>query len=192
MTSRQHTSHSYSLTLEPFAYGRALVVLHWLMALLLVAVYASIELRVFFPKGTEMRDLMKATHFMLGLGVLVMLVLRIAARVSSPAPVHKATARRDWMALLVAGGHLALYALMLGMPLLGWLVLSAKGKPVPFFGFELPGLIAPDKGLAKSLEDLHVTLGTAGYFLIGTHVTAALAHHYVLKDGLLNRMTLVR
>lgn len=171
-----------------FRYGTALVWVHWLMAALLVAVYASIELRVLYAKGTEMRDFMKALHFMLGLSVLVMVTLRLAARWRSPKPAAPGRAPLlQWAASL---GHLALYALMLGMPVLGWLVLSTSGKPIPFFGLELPALMGADKEWSHTLKDLHETAGVVGYWLIGLHVTAALGHHYLLKDGLLSRMAL--
>lgn len=172
----------------PFRYGSALVLVHWLMAALLVAVYASIELRVLYAKGTEMRDFMKALHFMLGLSVLVMVTLRLAARAASPKPVNLGPTTLAQRAAAV--GHLALYALMAGMPVLGWLVLSASGKPIPFFGLELPALMGTNKELAHTLKELHETAGVAGYWLIGLHVTAALGHHYALKDGLLSRMAL--
>jgi cytochrome b561 len=71
---------------------------------------------------------------------------------------------------------------------LGWLVLSAAGKPIPFFGLELPALIAPNEELAKELKELHETVGTLGYWLIGLHAVAALFHHYVLKDNTLLSM----
>ena len=51
------------------------------------------------------------------------------------------------------------------MPLLGWLTLSAKGQPIPFFGLELPALIGPDKATAKNLEDIHELIGNVGYAL---------------------------
>jgi cytochrome b561 len=56
------------------------------------------------------------------------------------------------------------------------------------FGLSLPPLVAPDKGLAEQVETLHVTIGVAGYWLIGLHAAAALFHQYVLKDGTLRRM----
>ena len=84
--------------------------------------------------------------------------------------------------------HLALYAIMIGMPLLGWLVLSAAGKPIPFFGLELPALIGQNKPLASQLKDIHEVVGTAGYFLIAAHAAAALFHHYVQRDNTLLRM----
>ena len=174
-----------------FRYSPALVALHWLMAALFVAVYASIELRVFYAKGTEMRDLMKALHFSFGLGVLLMVTARLAARRASPLPQPGPTLGLEtWVHRLGSLGHLALYALMVGMPLLGWLALSAAGKPVAFFGLELPALMAPDKAWAHDIKEVHEAVGVAGYWLIGLHVVAALGHHYGLKDGLLARMSL--
>jgi cytochrome b561 len=81
---------------------------------------------------------------------------------------------------------------MLLMPLAGWLALSAAGKPIPFFGLELPALMAPNKTFAHDIKELHEAVGAAGYWLIGIHVAAALGHHYVLKDGLMSRMALMR
>ena len=172
---------------DTFRYSAATVAVHWFMAALLTAVFATIELRVLYAKGTEMRDFMKALHFMLGLSVLLMVALRLAARFTGPKPVAQAThSWADWAARL---GHGALYALMIGMPILGWLALSAAGKPIPFFGLELPALVSPDKALATRVKELHETLGTTAYWLIGIHVAAALGHHYLLKDGLLSRMS---
>ncbi|MGE5758408.1 MAG: cytochrome b, partial [Sideroxydans sp.] len=74
------------------------------------------------------------------------------------------------------------------MPITGWLLLSATGKPVPFFGLELPALIGENKDLAKTLKDIHEFVGTAGYYLIGLHAAAALYHHYIVRDNTLLRM----
>jgi cytochrome b561 len=77
---------------------------------------------------------------------------------------------------------------MIALPLIGWIMLSADGKPIPFFGLTLPPLIGPNEGLAEQLEELHETIGTLGYWLIGLHAMAALFHHYVLRDATLSRM----
>jgi len=77
---------------------------------------------------------------------------------------------------------------MLAMPLLGWLILSSADATIPFYGLELPALVAPDKALAEQIEEVHETIGTIGYFLIGLHALAALFHHYVVKDNTLRRM----
>lgn len=161
--------------------------LHWLMLFLLIAVYASIELRELFPKGTDARKAMKMWHFMLGLSVLAFAVLRVLIRLRNPTPAI-IPAPPAWQEMLAKVMHIALYALMLGMPLAGWLILSAEAQPIPFFGLELPALIGPDKALAKSIEEVHETVGLVGYYLIGLHALAGLYHHYMVKDNTLKRM----
>ncbi len=165
-------------------YSRLSIALHWLMLLLLAAVFACIELRENYPRGSDIREALKTWHFMLGLSVFVLVWIRLIARWRTPL----LAAGGGWTRWPAAAVHLALYAGMIGLPLLGWLVLSAEGDPVPFFGLSLPPLIAPDKALAKQLEDLHKTIGEAGYWLIGLHAAAALFHHFVLRDGAFRRM----
>ena len=65
-------------------YGSLQVALHWLMLVLLVAVYAAMELRENFPKGSDPREFLKSLHFMLGISVLILVLVRIAARFSGP------------------------------------------------------------------------------------------------------------
>lgn len=171
--------------LPPRAYSRLSVGLHWLMLALLVAVYAVILLREGYPRGSEMREALKAWHFSLGLTVFGLVWVRVLARWFGGG--HRAgRSLSDRGAALV---HLALYGFMIAMPLLGWLTLSAEGDPVRLFGLGLPPLTAPNEGLAERTEEIHETLGTVGYWLVGLHAVAALVHHYVLRDGTLRRMT---
>ncbi|HEX7382513.1 MAG TPA: cytochrome b [Nevskiaceae bacterium] len=160
---------------------------HWLTLALLAATYALIELRGIFPKGTPLHDGMKTWHFMLGLTVLLIVVGRIALRLLFRAPAI-APEPPAWMQALARLMHLALYAFLIVMPVLGWLTLSAKGRVIPWFGLALPPLIAPNPGLAKSLEGVHEWIGSLGYWLIGLHAAAALFHHYVLRDTTLVQM----
>jgi cytochrome b561 len=74
------------------------------------------------------------------------------------------------------------------MPLLGWLTVSANGRPLPFFGWELPALIGPNKALGRNIKEVHETIGVLGYYLIGLHALAALFHHYFMRDDTLQRM----
>ena len=168
-------------------YHLASISMHWLMLALFIGVYASIELRVLFEKGTPSRESMKSLHFMLGLLVLGFVALRLLMRAKYPAPgiVPAPTLWQDRAAKLA---HLMLYGLMIGMPILGWLALSAAGKPIPFFGLELPALIGKNKELAGQIKEVHEFIGTAGYFLIGAHTAAALFHHYIQRDNTLLRM----
>lgn len=168
-------------------YRGGVIALHWLTLALLAAVYACIELRELYPKGSDPRETLKSLHFMLGLSVWLLLLPRLLLRATGTTPpIAPAPPRVQQLAARAL--HLALYALMLAMPLAGWALLSAAGKPIPFFGLELPALFAPDKALAGTIKDWHETAGTAGYWLIGAHAAAALWHHYVQRDNTLRRM----
>ncbi|WP_102795191.1 cytochrome b [Bowmanella denitrificans] len=161
--------------------------LHWLMLLLIVAVYACIELRELYPKGSDPREALKQWHFMLGLLVGILVVLRLYWRLTirSPAIQPPPSAVQSKVAGLM---HVLLYLLMLGLPLAGWLILSAAGKPVPFFSFSLPPLISENRELAGMIKEWHESIGKAGYGLIGLHALSALWHHYVKRDNTLKRM----
>lgn len=172
----------------PHRYHPLLVGAHWLTLLLLVAVYALIELRGVFPKGSDAREAMKTWHFTLGLALFGLVFARLAMRRLFETPPIEPTPAA-WQQHLATAMHVALYAFLVVMPLLGWLTLSAKGKPVPFFGLELPALLSPDKALGKRIEGIHEAIGTIGYFLIGLHAAAGLFHHYVLRDDTLRRMS---
>ena len=163
------------------------ITLHWVMVLLISAVYATILLRENYPKGSDIREGLKTWHFMLGLAVLALVIIRLLARLSQRTPPITPEPPA-WQALLAKATHLALYAFMLVMPLAGWVILSASGKPIPFFGLELPPLTGQNEGLTKQVKGWHETTGTIGYFLIGIHALAALFHHYVVKDDTLRRM----
>ncbi len=168
-------------------YGYLSIGLHWIMLLLLIAVYACIELRVFFPKGSDLRTALKTWHFMLGLSVFILASLRLTARLTNPVDLIE-LAMPWWSKFLSKLMQITLYVFMIGMPLAGWLLLSAEGKPIPFFGLQLPALMAESKELAELIKEIHATTGTIGYFLIGLHAAAALFHHYVLKDNTLLRI----
>ncbi|HET8764722.1 MAG TPA: cytochrome b/b6 domain-containing protein [Rhodanobacter sp.] len=176
----------------PKHYSGALIALHWLTLLLLIAVYALIELRGIYPKGSDAYQLMKTWHFMLGLTVLGLLPIRLLLRAVGGAtpPIHPPLAvAQERLAKLV---HLLLYLFLLVMPVLGWLTLSAQGKVIPFFGLELPPLLGADKALGHQLEEIHETIGELGYYLIGLHAAAALFHHYWTRDDTMRRMMLRR
>lgn len=168
-------------------YGSLSIKMHWLMFVLMAATFAFIECRVFFEKGTDTRDLFKMWHFMLGLSVLVMVLIRLYLRLTQVSP--KITPALSSVQNHAAkGAHLVLYIFMIAMPISGWLMLSGYGKPIPFFGFELPALIAENKELGKSVKEVHELVGMLGYYLIGFHALAALVHHYIQKDDTLTRM----
>ncbi|MFO2462910.1 cytochrome b [Pseudomonas sp. 15FMM2] len=168
-------------------YSTISVALHWLMLVLLVAVCATIEFRGVFPKGSDGRTLIKELHFMLGLTVFVLVWLRLFARTRGEAP-KIVPAPPQWQAWLATLMHVALYVFMIAMPILGWLIVSAAGHSVSFYGIELAPLIGEDKDLAKQIEGWHVLGATIGYWLVGLHALAGIFHHYVMRDNTAMRM----
>ena len=168
-------------------YGSLSIALHWLMLVMIAGLYACIELKGNFPKGSDTRELLKQWHFMLGLAVFALVWLRLLARLIAPTPKIVPTIPA-WQAIPAKLMHLALYLLMIGAPLAGWLILSAAGKPIPFFSLELPPLVGEDKQLAGQIKELHELAGTTGYWLIGLHAVAGLLHHFVSRDNTLTRM----
>ena len=168
-------------------YNRLSMSLHWLMLLLMIGVYACIELKGNFAKGSDTRELLKQWHFMLGLSIFALVWLRLITRLFTSSPEIK-PAPPQWQQIAAHLMHALLYALMIGAPLAGWIVLSAAEKPIPFFGLELPALTSPDRALAGQVKQWHELAGTVGYWLIGLHALAALAHHYLIKDNTLRRM----
>jgi len=168
-------------------YGKVSMAFHWLMLLLLVAVFATIELRVMYPKGSEPREAIKALHFLLGMIVFILVWIRLALRVRQTIP-KVSPAMSSKQELLAKAMHITLYAFMIIMPILGWITVTTAGKELLFLGLEVPGIMTTDKDLAHQFEDIHQTIGELGYYLIGLHAIAALFHHYVQKDNTLTRM----
>ncbi len=175
-------------TLSP-RYSRWSITLHWLMAVLLVGTAATMELKGVYAKNSPERDLLKSMHFLLGLSVFALVWLRLLARALGPTPPI-VPAPPAWQGMLGELMHLALYGLMIALPVLGWLTLSAKGAPVALpGGVGLPLLpLAVDKETAHLIKDFHETGATVGYVLVALHAAAALAHHYVQRDNTLRRM----
>lgn len=168
-------------------YASLSIVLHWAMFLIIAAAYSCILLRENFPRGSDIREGLKTWHFMLGLTILLLFFIRIVARfLTAKPPITPAPPR--WQMHFSKGVHWALYAFMLAMPLLGWTILSAEGETIPFYGLELFALMSPDKVWAEQVQYIHETIGTIGYYLIGLHAAAALAHHYYFKDDTLRRI----
>jgi cytochrome b561 len=168
-------------------YGSLSIGLHWLTLLVLIGVFGCIELRELFPKGSYPREALKAWHFMLGLTVLLLVLVRLGVRLTGPTPAIRPEPPR-WQQTAAGLMHWLLYGMLILLPLAGWLALSAAGKPIPFFGLELPPLVGPDKALAGAIKSLHKTAGTAAYYLLGLHAAAALFHHYIKRDNSLVRM----
>lgn len=172
---------------SPRGYGWLSIGLHWVMLLLIAAVFVCIELYEIFPEDSPTGEALEVWHVMLGLSVLALVWLRLLVHLTGPAP-HIEPPPAVWQRRAAKLMHFALYVLMIGLPLTGWLLLSAEGEPIPLFGMHLMPLIAENEEFAEIFEELHEVGGTAMYVLIGLHAAAALFHHYIARDNTLTRM----
>ncbi|RUR11128.1 cytochrome b [Legionella sp. km772] len=125
-------------------------------------------------------------HKAFGILVLILAILRIIWRLSNKTPSLNIP-KLELIAARLA--HLALYILMLAMPISGWLMSSAAGLAPSFFGlFTLPNLVAPNDELREWFAFVHEWLAYGLIAIISVHTLAALKHHFIDKDDILRRM----
>jgi superoxide oxidase len=168
-------------------YGWISIGLHWLMLLVLIGVYGCMALTEFYDENNSNWLLLRRWHFNLGLTVLLLVGIRLVAKWVAPAPQIAPPISR-WQNILSKSVQALLYMLMIAMPLAGWLMLSAYGKPPIFFGFQLPALLTENKSLAEAIKEAHETGAALIMLLVGLHAIAALYHHYFLRDNTLRRI----
>lgn len=174
---------------EKARYTASLRRLHWLMAVMIALAYLAIEQRNLFERGTPERFAMVQSHFWLGIGIFVLVWVRLQQRLKHGAP-RITPALPGWQNGISHLMHFALYAFFIVMPILGMLTAWTDGKAImiPFTDIALPALMAENKDLAHQLEELHHDIGEAFYWVIGFHIVAALYHHFLRKDDTLVRM----
>lgn len=160
-------------------------VLHWGMAVLILAM---LFVGVGMVASLSLRPVLIDLHRPLGIALLVLAVIRLLYRWRHPPPPLPASLPRA-QALAARASHVALYAAMLAMPLLGWAMLSAGGYPVRMTpSFALPPILPPDPALYSLLRQAHGWLGYALFALILLHMAAALHHAWVRRDGVFEAM----
>lgn len=162
-------------------HGRITVGFHWLSAALVVLAYLSVEMRGPHTSWMYM-------HVWAGTLLWVLSVARLAWRLWHGVPLPSPGSAISVQISRVVHG--ALYVFVLMQPLLGMLIYNLDGKPVPLVGFPhaiyLTGLVP---NLAHSVKEIHELIGNIFYGVIGLHASAALFHHFFLRDGTMRRMS---
>ena len=168
-------------------YTRTAKSLHWLMAVLLIGLLALGFYMHDLPLSPEKLKLY-AWHKWAGVSAFLLVLVRLAWRIGHPPPALPASMSRP-MQLAAHAGHGLLYVLMIAIPLTGWLMSSAKGFQTVWFGvLPIPDLLGKDKETGELLALVHKSLNLLFVAAILGHVGAALKHHFIDKDGLLDRM----
>ena len=126
-------------------------------------------------------------HKPLGIVILVLALIRLVVRLVRGAPPLPANMPVP-MKLAAYLSHLAFYALMIALPLLGYGMLSAADYPVVVFGVQLPSLLPHSNELHTVLWNAHRFLALCFFALIVVHLAAALFHALVRRDGVFHAM----
>ncbi|GAA5186496.1 cytochrome b [Ferrimonas gelatinilytica] len=170
------------------SYGWISIALHWISALTVFGLFGvglwMVELTYYSPWYQQAPALHKAV----GLLLAATLVLRLLWRIVNPkpeAPRNHSIAERLGARL----GHLALYGLMLGVLISGYLISTADGRGISLFGLlEVPALVSGLPEQAEIAGEIHFYLAWTLVLLAGLHGLAAIKHHLIDKDTTLRRM----
>ena len=171
---------------QPARFGSTARILHWAMA---VSIVAMLFLGALLVGSLGNYDRVLVLHQTVGVIVVVLAVVRIGNRLrAAPPPQLPSIGRPE---RLVAGVSEALmYVLFVAQPLVGWALASASGIPIRLVGgILLPALVPENAPLYHLLREVHTVLAYALLVVFTAHMCAVLAHTLVLRDRLLSRMT---
>ena len=168
-------------------FGLVARTLHWLTLLLLIAAFTlaiSMVNMPFSPRKLEFYS----WHKWVGVTIFLVVLLRLIWRLANPVP-RQPDGTPAWQERLAALSHGALYAILLVMPLTGWIMSSALNLPVVYLGLiPIPSPFGVNRALGESLKVVHLSLAVALLALVTLHVIAALYHHFSLRDDVMRRM----
>lgn len=160
---------------------------HWLVVAMLVVQYSvALLLASILPKSAE--DALIAWHFSMGSSVCVVMLARLAWRLTHPAPPPPADLSPG-LQLLSRATHWTFYAGYVVLPVLGWAAASADGARVKLAGLiPLPMLVPKDDPFGKAMQTVHPAVAITLLAVIALHVAGALYHAFVKRDGVVGRI----
>jgi cytochrome b561 len=164
-------------------YSRVARWLHWAMAIMIIGNLVGGLLHDVDPA------LIMPLHKASGITLLFLTLLRFGWRLTHRPPAFPAS-MANWERWASTIAHNALYALMILVPLTGWLMSSAGSRPLTWFGlFDIPKLpVEQSEAFGEMMSERHEVLAFAMIGLLVIHLAAALRHHFIKKDGMLARM----
>jgi cytochrome b561 len=169
-------------------YGVISQALHWLTVVLVTLAWLLGQFGDALPRGGA-RAAGLFAHNSAGLVVVTLLVVRLLWRWADGVPQPEPAPFAPWGERLAKLGHLALYLLLVGVPVLGIVLQFARGNAVPLFGLaEIASPWPRDRAFARSVAEVHEFAANALLLLALLHAVAALGHHWILRDNTLRRM----
>lgn len=176
-----------SIRNTPTRWGHIAQFLHWLIVVLIIVQVILANRAEDLPIGPKKIEVY-AWHKSVGITILGLAIIRLLWRWANPTPTLPGTLK-PYERVLANVTHFGLYLLLFAQPLTGWMMTSARGFPVSWFGFwQLPDFVARNQGLYNAMKETHDALALALYAIVFLHVAAALKHHFLLKDDVLRRM----
>lgn len=168
-------------------WGAVSQLLHWVIVVLIAWMgYLGLTMGD-LPNGLA-KIQTYALHKSLGLTILALVVLRVLWRLYAGSPAH-VPGTPAWQARVAGLTHLAIYALLFAIPLSGWVLNSASGFPLKWFGlFKVPALTGKSEDLHELAEEAHELMFWALVLLVVVHAGAAFWHHLFKGDTTLTRM----
>ena len=160
--------------------------LHWSMAVLIITMlFVGVGM---VSTVSSLHNTLLALHRPLGIALLVLVIARVAVRLTCGAPPLPAD-MPGWQRMAAHGSHLVLYLLMIAMPLIGWSMLSAAGYPIVLAGsVHLPPIAPHSVVLYAWLRAAHTWLAMALFATVLLHAAAALFHALIRRDGVFASM----
>ncbi len=172
--------------MNPSRYNPVSMALHWLLALLILG-SLGVGLYMTSLPFSPTRLRLYNWHKWAGMVILTLSAARLLWRLRYPPPAD--LPMPAWQSRAAHSAHLALYILFFAVPLSGWAYSSAAGFPIVLFGVvPLPDWVAVNRELADNLKPLHHWLAYSLGGVVSLHVAAALKHHLIDRDTLLQRM----
>ncbi len=176
------------MTDRPTRYSPPAQLFHWLTVLFVLTAWALGLVGDELPRGA-LRHAGEFAHVLLGQMVILLLALRLVWRFVTPAPAPEPSRLGPAAHVAAKLAHVALYALLLAAPAVGLVTLFNGGEALPLFGvYDIPSPWPKNRELKHYSKEIHELLANGLIALAALHAAAALAHHYVLKDGALRRM----
>jgi cytochrome b561 len=173
------------MTKQPH-YGTTAKVFHWLVVALLIVQYPLGKFMPHIHRGMTPGDAM-TFHISFGIAILALMVLRLFWRITHP--VAPARSLPTWQQTISEAVHWLLYALVLATTMTGWIFASERGWSISlFFAAPLPMLPTEGSLLANAIGKWHGTMEWALLLVIGAHVAAAMAHAFLFRDQIMQRM----
>ncbi|SOH92534.1 cytochrome b561 [Monaibacterium marinum] len=179
-----------------YSYPTARKALHWIIAILVLAMLPMGLIFTDFDNKSAIEgalgegsfDLVYGIHKSTGFLILGLMLLRTVMAFFQPKPPYEVPLTKVEKAGSGAV-HGLLYLLLIAVPVLGWIGVSAYRAPLPFYGlFEMPPIVAQDREFSHTALGAHGIAAKVVMALLVAHIGAALFHGFVKKDGLLRRM----